>query len=135
MIGEVKQERRVIRLNRENCKAVSVQAHIDEVIVGLMDRDLSDVDFDRKLPIACWANEDLIRGIVDQGRRSGADPRVPKRVPQERVRVEENPHGMYSAKSFRWSSSSALIVIMPRHRPGPGRLGCGGRSATMRATG
>lgn len=44
-------------------------------------------------------------------------------------------HGMCSEKSFRCSSSSATIVIIPLHHPGCGRCCMAGASLASLATG
>src|SRR5206468_3578950 len=110
-----------------------VQIH--EVFVGLMQRELTDADLDGNLPIRRRADENLVGRVQNQRLRRAAELRITERVPEQRMGVEKVPHGMYSSKSFRCSSSSATMVIIPLHSPGPGRWRTGGFSLTSFATG
>src|SRR5271157_2301211 len=72
-------------------------------------------------------------------RRLSAPARTELRIaldePVEGVCIQKDSHGMYSAKSFRWSSSSETIVIIPLPNPGTRGLRSGGFSLTNFATG
>src|SRR6516225_4112376 len=109
----------MLRLNRKQSEPISVLASIDEILVGLMQRQLADTDLDCDFPIRGRADEDLICGIMDCRFGDCTQLGISQRVPKKCVRVKQVPHGMYSAKSRRCSSSSATIVIIPLQSPGP----------------
>src|SRR5262249_39987565 len=100
-----------------------------------MQRQLSDANLDRNFPIGNGAEQNLVGRIANQPVRRAAEFRITKGVPEQRVGVQKVPHGIYSSKSFRCSSSSATMVIMPLQSPGPGRWPTGGFSLTSLATG
>ena len=87
------------------------------------------------------AREAACRPEVNAGRPGHrAPPPAPssasqcQREPEQRVRVQEQVHGMYSLQSARCSSSSDTMVSMPWHRPSTG-CGFSERSADNCATG
>src|SRR5437899_3693797 len=118
----------------EDPEPVRVEGIPPEVFVRL-DKDIfPDTDLDGDLPVGRWADPLLVRGVHYGSGRRPAKLRVGQVKPQHRVRVEQQVHGMYSAQSFKCSSSSDTMVSIPLPRPG---LGCGfcAGSPTMRATG
>src|SRR5947209_15008145 len=94
-----RQFRRVLRLNGQEREGISLETHISEIIVRLLQRDLSDADFDCDLPERGRADKHLIGGIENRSLGSGAELRIAEGVPEKGVTIQKKPHGMYSAKS------------------------------------
>src|SRR5205823_6195200 len=95
-----------------------------------------DTDLDRDLPIVRGAHELLVGRVQDQVHGGPAQARIVHGEPEQRVGVEQQPHWpMYSAQSFRCSSSSVMTVNIPRHRPGTGRGASAPGTVTSLATG
>ena len=62
---------------------------------------LSKPDLDGDLPIRSRTDEDLVRGVLNERLGGTAQLLISLDLPVESVRIEEQSHGMYSAKSFK----------------------------------
>src|SRR5688572_1222871 len=107
------QEVRMTNLNGQDLKAVAVDAAATEILERFVEEVFARADFDRQFPETDRADELVVGRIFDQGTGSTAQQRVAQDEPQQGVRVEKEPHYMYSAKSFKCSSSSWIIVKLP----------------------
>src|SRR5207244_1167446 len=67
------------------------------------------------------ANLDFVRRILNRRAGGRTELRIAFDVPVHGMGIEQQLHGMYSAKSFRCSSSSEMIVMNPLPRRGGGR--------------
>ena len=136
VVRESNQPGRVVGQDRQYPEVVKAGDAGHELGVWLIQGPLPEVDLDGDFPVRRGADPNLVRHIVNRGAGDGGEFRVGVGVPDESVRVEEQPHRMYSSKSFRCSSSSSMISIIPFSSPGSRRFGgAGGGSAIRRATG
>src|SRR5262245_24222257 len=111
---------RVARLDGQDCEAVIDDGLLDESGERDVQGVFPDAELDRHLPVAGRADRHLVCRIFDVLLGSGTQLRVIEVVPEERVRVEQHVHGMYSVKSLKCSSSSAWMTNLPLPRPAIG---------------
>src|SRR5215510_8667207 len=103
-----------------------VNAVIDKLIrkhliKGLGQGELPNARFDCNFPQARDAEKFLVGLVFNQRTGLRAERLVANEEPQERMRIEQEPHHMYSSKSFSGSSKSSEIVISPLPLPNLGR--------------
>src|SRR5262245_31379529 len=108
----------MLRLYRQNPEAIPDDPLGDEYVKGDGQRVLRETDLDGRFPIACRTDQNLVVRVGDQDPRGGAPLGVVRDEPQECVGVQKQPHGMYSSKSFKCSSSSTARTIIPLQLPG-----------------
>src|SRR5205823_6117690 len=117
-----------------NEKAVVEDRVLDEVLVALGEPVLAEADLDSEFPVARWADKFGVSRILNKESCRSAQPLVAKVVPEQGVRIEQDPHSMYSSNPWRCSSSSDTTISLPRPRPKTGR-GWSADWATNLATG
>src|SRR5438128_2938791 len=92
-------------------------------------------NLDCNFPIRSGADFNVVCGVGNQGFGLRAQFWIIEHKPEQGLCIKQQPHGMYSLKSCRCSSSSARIISLPLALPGSrgcrAALGC----ATNRATG
>src|SRR5438128_24092 len=105
----------------EQINAVVSKSVREYLIKGLGKRKLTDTRFDCDLP-QTRDTEKLFVGLVfNQRAGSSADQRATDEEPQERMRIEQESHHMYSSKSSNGSLKSSDIVMSPSPLPNCGR--------------
>ncbi|MBM3992579.1 MAG: hypothetical protein FJ303_00235 [Planctomycetes bacterium] len=112
---------RVLGQHGESLKSVHGNRAVPKVFERLRDGVFANADIDSGFPVACGADPLLVGRVDDRRSSLGAQLGIGQVEPQDRVRVEQQHHGMYSAKSCKWSSSSEMIVNIPLPRPSIGR--------------
>src|SRR5262249_49392073 len=133
--GQCGDDGRMCDSDGQHGKVILRNLSLHEVLEVLCELVLADADLDSDLPIAGGAEQEFVIRGLHCGSSNGRELGVVQRKPEEGMRVQQHLHGMYSWKSFRCSSSSAMIVSLPMALPG--RRGWRGfaDSATSRATG
>src|ERR1700685_2710410 len=98
------------RFDVQNAKLVHCHLLLYEWGIWLGQGVLAEPDLDGNLPVSRRADLDIIPRIVDDcpGRRTQL--RVVQNKPEEGMGVEQDPHPLYSSKSFKCSSSSETMV-------------------------
>src|SRR5262249_6808851 len=76
MVWQVRQDRRVLWYDGENEKLIVRDFSLHESLIWLGQRVFSEVDLDGYLPVAGWADGDVIVRIDDQALRRGAQLRI-----------------------------------------------------------
>src|SRR6266705_2205450 len=90
---------RVLRNNGEDAEIVGRDLPLHKYLIPFGQRILAEADLDRDLPIRGRADLDIVVCIRDQAIRGNTESQIVQEKPQERVRVEQQPHSMYSLKS------------------------------------
>jgi hypothetical protein len=106
MKRQIGQGRGMLRLDRHEPEAIIENGLLDEFAKRDMQRVLLDADLDGNLSVACRTDEDRVAGILNGGSSRSGEFWIVKVKPEQHVRIQQHVHGMYSAKSFRCSSSS-----------------------------
>jgi hypothetical protein len=85
----------------QNVEIIGRNLCFHELLVRLWQSVLAELDLDGDLPIARRADFDLVRRVFNKisGRRTQL--RIIEDEPEKRMCIEQQPHSMYSAKSFR----------------------------------
>src|SRR5262245_29716208 len=127
-----RQRRRMAGLDRQNQKTVLNNAPIKERLKRLVQLIFAEADFNGQLPVHRRADQFGGCNVLNKASSRRTELRVAKHKPEESVCVQEDFHCMYSAKSFRCSSSSARITRLPLQEPNRGcpSTGKGRSSAT-----
>src|SRR5436190_4317815 len=107
-------------LDRQHFKASPAERLAEECLKRLLQGVLAHADLDGDLPVTCRADELCVRRVQDVVHCPLAQPPIAEHEPQESVRIQEQLHGMYSAKSRRCSSSSLTTVSIPWQQPNSG---------------
>src|SRR5450830_1936481 len=136
MVGQRRDVQRVPEVNRQDLKAVDRHVFGHEVLEVLRQPQPSNPRLDRKLPSACDTQEDLVPLSRDQLSRLRREPRIVADPPEERMRVEQQPHDPKKRRSLagRGASKFPFIVNRPRALPGS-RRAVRSENGTRRATG
>src|SRR5450759_1915038 len=136
MVGQRRDVQRVPKVNRQDLKAVDRHLFGHEVFEVLRQPQPSDPRLDRKLPSARDTQEDLVPLSRDQLSRLRREPRIVADPPEERMRVEQQPHDPKKRRSLagRGASKFPFIVNRPRALPGS-RRAVRSENGTRRATG
>src|SRR5262249_1954355 len=113
MERQARQGSRMLWFNGQNDEPVIRNPLLHECLVELRQRILIQTDLDGDFPIAGRTDQLLVAEVFDMISGMAAQLRSAEHEPQEGVRVEQNPHGIYSLKSSRCASSSATMVSMP----------------------
>ena len=136
MVGQRRDVQRVPEVNRQDLKAVDRHVFGHEVFEVLRQPQPSDPRLDRKLPGARDTQEDLVPLSRDQLSRLRRKPRIVADPPEERVRVEQQPHDPKKRRSLAGSGASKFPFIVNRPRALPGsRRAVRSENGTRRATG
>src|SRR5262245_2507572 len=104
-------------LDGQNQKTVLNNAPIKERLKRLVQLIFADADFNGQLPVHRRADQFGGCNVLNQASSCRTQLRVTKHKPEESMCVQEYFHGMYSAKSFRRSSSSVRITRLPLQEP------------------
>src|SRR5262249_37829093 len=123
---------RMAGLDRQNQKTVLNNAPIKERLKRFVQLVFADADFYGQLPVHRRGDQFGVCNVLNQTSSRRTELRVAEHKPEESVCVQEYSHDMYSAKSFRCSSSSARISRLPLQEPNCGcpSTGKGRSSAT-----
>src|SRR5262252_4351934 len=105
-------------LNRQNMECVGRNLSLDKYVIGFRQFIFAKTDFDSDLPICRRAYLDVVCWVNDEIFGCWTQLWIIQKEPQKRMRVEQQPHGMYSLKSSRCVSSSVRMTSFPLALPG-----------------
>src|SRR5437667_8628430 len=94
-------------LDRNDPEAVIENSMLYEFRERLGDFELSRADLDCDFPVSCGTHEYPVCRVGDLALCGGAEVVRIEVAPDQRMRIDEQIHCMYSLKSLRCSSSSS----------------------------
>src|SRR5712691_7982890 len=108
-----------MQVNRKDLKCVLLELLADKTFRVFWEHRTSQPRLDGDLPGARDAKEDLICSVRDQSSCPTRKFLAVRHPPDERVRVQENPHSKCFWSSFgSGASKSRVMLIFPRAVPG-----------------
>src|SRR5436305_6788018 len=118
MKGKTANPRYVPKFGRKNREAVCGHLLGHESVDRLRDFQFAETLLDGHLPARCHAQKALIAFVGDRVACPAAKRIIIANPPKKRVRIEQQFHRVYSAKSSGVASKSSASVTLPRAEPG-----------------